>query len=191
MSERMLRTFFAVELPGEVKRTATNLHTTVKAKPGVVKWLKSVNIHLTLRFIGPTPEEEVPKIREAVNEVMGGHIDFSLRVEGTGVFPKRQRPRILWMGIQGQVAELKALVNDLNRALDPLGYPGEERDFSPHITIGRIRYPQKVTPDVSDFLNSHYPSIVFDVQKVTFFHSDLVPGGPIYSILGVHELTPS
>lgn len=190
-AERLLRTFLAVELPHEAKQTAQHLHTMVKAKPGVVKWLKLANIHLTLRFIGPTPEEEVPRINEALGGVISNRRDFSLRIEGTGVFPKKQRPRVLWMGVQGELDPLKGIVTEMNRALEELGYPPEEREYVPHITIGRIRYPQKVTPDVSDFLNSRYQSIVFDVQKVTFFQSDLVPGGPIYSVLGVHELTPS
>ncbi|MFQ6615560.1 MAG: RNA 2',3'-cyclic phosphodiesterase [Fidelibacterota bacterium] len=190
-AEKLLRTFLAVELPDQVKRTAHLLHTTVEARPKVVKWLKSSNIHLTLRFIGPTPEEEVPRIHQAVGGVISGHRDFTLRIEGTGVFPKKQRPRVLWMGVRGDLDSLTAMVREMNRALESLGYPPEEREYSPHVTIGRIRYPQKVTPDVSDFLNSRYQSIVFDVQKVTFFQSDLVPGGPIYSVLGVHELTPS
>lgn len=190
-SQKLLRTFFAVELPDDVKRAAHNLHTMVEARPGVVKWLKSTNIHLTLRFLGPTPEEEVPRINEAVGGVIRDYADISLKIEGTGVFPRAQRPRVLWMGVQGQIDRLIAMVEDMNRALDPLGYPTDERDYAPHVTIGRIRYPQKVTPDVSDFLNSQYQSIVFDVHKVTFFQSDLVPGGPIYSSLGVHELTPS
>ncbi|MFQ6674994.1 MAG: RNA 2',3'-cyclic phosphodiesterase [Fidelibacterota bacterium] len=190
-AERLLRTFLAVELPNEVKRTARYLHTTVQARPGVVKWLKSANIHLTLRFLGPTPEEEVSRINDAMARVIKDHTDFTLRIEGTGVFPRRERPRVLWMGVDGEVESLNEMVADINRALDGLGYPPEEREYVPHVTIGRIRYPQKVTPDVSDFLNSKYRSIVCEVHKVTFFQSDLVPGGPIYSVLGVHELAPS
>ena len=190
MSEKLLRTFLAVELPNRVKETSIYLQTTVDAKPKVVKWIKAANIHLTLRFIGPTPGEEVPKIREAVEEAVAGHSDFSLEISRTGVFPKKERPRVLWLGVGGDVDEAKSLVTDINRSLKDLGYPPEEREYAPHITIGRIRYPQKITPDVSRFLNSEYEPIPVDVQKVKFFHSDLVPGGPIYSILGVHELTP-
>lgn len=190
MSEKLLRTFLAVELPDRVKETSIHLQTTVDAKPRAVKWIKAANIHLTLRFIGPTPGEEVPKIQEAVAEAVAGHRDFLLEVSGTGVFPKKERPRVLWLGVGGDVDKAKSLVTDINRSLKDLGYPSEKREYVPHVTIGRIRYPQKITPDVSRFLNSEYEPIPVDVQKVKFFHSDLVPGGPIYSILGVHELTP-
>jgi len=189
-SDKLLRTFLAVELPNKVKVTALHLQTMVEAKPRVVKWLKVANIHLTLRFIGPTPGSEVEKINESVAIAVAGHHDFHLDIRGTGVFPKKERPRVLWLGVEGEVEKLKKLVYDMNRILKKLGYPPEERDYSPHITIGRIRYPQKVTPDVSRFLNSEYDPIEFQVQKVKFYQSDLVPGGPIYSVLGVQELTP-
>ncbi|MFQ6673855.1 MAG: RNA 2',3'-cyclic phosphodiesterase [Fidelibacterota bacterium] len=189
-SERLLRTFLAVELPRRVKETALHLQTTVQAKPKVVKWLKAVNVHLTLRFIVPTPESDVPQINEAIAGLVGAHHDLSLSVVGTGVFPKKERPRVLWLGVDGEVEKLRDLVNDVNGSLAGLGYPAEERDYTPHVTIGRIRYPQKITPDVSNFLNCHYEPVPVEVKNVTFFHSDLVPGGPIYSVLGLHELTP-
>lgn len=188
--ERLLRTFVAIELPRAVGSTVLSLHSTVEARPKVVKWVKLQNIHLTLKFIGETPRDLVPKINDALAEAVKPHNDLSLTISDTGVFPKKQRPRILWLGADGEVDHLAALVSDINRALDPLGYPAEEREFSPHITIGRIRYPQKVTPDVIAFLNSEYEPIPFTVEKIKLFQSDLVPGGPIYSILGVHQLTP-
>ena len=189
-SERLLRTFLAVDLPDKVKETALFLQTTVIAKPKVIKWIKAMNTHLTIRSIGPTPEEEVRRIQEAVAEAIVGHQDIPLEVRGTGVFPRKERPRIFWMGVGGEVKQLQKLVKDINVSLDKLGYPAEPRLYTPHITIGRMRYPQKITPDVSHFLNSEYDPIEFEVQKVKFIQSDLVPGGPIYSLLGIHELTP-
>ncbi|MEE9166244.1 MAG: RNA 2',3'-cyclic phosphodiesterase [Candidatus Neomarinimicrobiota bacterium] len=190
-AERLLRTFLGVELPNRVKSTAIHLQTTVEAKAKVVKWIKAANIHFTLRFIGATPPEEASNIKRAVAKAVEGHHDFSLEVRDTGVFPKKERPRVLWLGIGGEVEKLKALVEDINANLKKLGYPPENREYSPHVTIGRVRYPQKVTPDVSLFINSEYDPIDFSVQKVKFFQSDLVPGGPIYSVLGIFELTPT
>ncbi|MCH7732127.1 MAG: RNA 2',3'-cyclic phosphodiesterase [Candidatus Marinimicrobia bacterium] len=190
-STKLIRTFIAVELPHAVKQMVLNLQTTVTAKPKAVKWLKMSNIHLTLRFIGPTPEEEIPRINEAIKKAVEGHNDHILKVTKTGVFPKKERPKILWLGVEGEIGKIQNLVCDLNRELKQLGYPPEERKYHPHITVGRIRYPQKITPDVSNFLNSEYEPIEIEVQKVKFFQSDLVPGGPVYSILGIHELTPN
>ena len=152
-ADRLKRTFLAVELPYQVKQVVLQLQTTVEAKPKVVKWMKAANIHLTLRFIGATPEEEIPKINAALAEVVKGYRDIKLRVKGTGVFPKPQRPRILWLGIEGSVDPLRDLVTGINRALDEMGYPAEKRQYTPHITIARINYPQRVTPDVTAFLN--------------------------------------
>tara|TARA_B100000315_G_C14586301_1_gene593206 strand:- start:2475 stop:3074 length:600 start_codon:yes stop_codon:yes gene_type:complete len=189
-SEKLLRTFIAVELPHAVKDTTLNLQTMVSAQPKVVKWVKMANLHLTLRFIGPTPEEDVPKIREAIDSAVNTHHDISLTIQGTGIFPKPQRPRVLWLGSEGEIKKVQNLVADINIELDKLGYPAEEREYSPHITIGRIRYPQKVTPDVTEFLNSIYDPIPFTIEKIKFIQSELIPGGPLYSILSVHDLTP-
>ena len=188
--DRLKRTFLAVELPHEVKQVAIQLQTTVEAKPKVVKWVKAANIHLTLKFIGPTPEEEMPKINAAVAGAVKGYRDIKLRVNGTGVFPKPQRPRILWLGVEGDVEPLRELVTAINGALNKMGYPAEERLYTPHITIARIKYPQKVTPDVTTFLNCEYEPVDVSVENVKFFQSDLVPGGPIYTLLGVHHLSP-
>ncbi len=188
--KRLLRTFVAIELPRAVGSAVLSLHSTVEARPKVVKWVKLQNIHLTLKFIGETPRDLIPEINDALSEAVKPHKDLSLTISGTGVFPKKQRPRILWLGANGEIDRLAALASDINQALDPLGIPAEERKFSPHITIGRIRYPQKVTPDVTTFLNSEYEPIPFTIEKLSLFQSDLVPGGPIYSILGVHQLTP-
>ena len=189
-NNRLIRTFVAIELPSAVGNTALSLHSTVEARPKVVKWVKLKNIHLTLKFIGETPQDLIPDINSALGKAVKSHHDFSLIIKGTGVFPKKERPRILWLGTDGEVDHLFELVKNINRALDPLGFPAEEREFSSHITIGRIRYPQNITPDVTAFLNSEYEPIPLTVEKVSLFQSDLVPGGPIYSILGVHQLTP-
>jgi len=88
------------------------------------------------------------------------------------------------------VAELKLLVEMINSEMDQLGYPQEERNYSPHITIGRIRYPQKVTPDVTDFLSAQYEPISWNIPKIILYQSELLPSGAIYSILGTHNLNP-
>ena len=190
MPEKLIRTFIAIDTPETVTKVALSLHSSVKVNPKAVRWVRKENIHITLRYIGPTAPGEVEKINHLLSEIVGLNSDFSLNVFGTGCFPKKERPRILWLSIDGDVAKLKLLVEMINSEMDQLGYPQEERDYSPHITIGRIRYPQKITPDVTDFLSAQYEPISWNIPKIILYQSELLPSGAIYSILGTHNLNP-
>ena len=190
MPEKLIRTFIALDTPETVTKVALSLQSSVKVNPKAVRWVRKENIHITLRYIGSTAPGEVEKINRLLSEIVGQNSDLSLNISGTGCFPKKERPRILWLGVDGDVVELKLLVEMINSEMDQLGYPQEERNYSPHISIGRIRYPQKVTPDVTDFLSAEYEAISWNIPKIIFYQSELLPSGAIYSILGTHNLNP-
>ena len=190
MPEKLIRTFIAIDTPETVSEVALLLKSSVKANQKAVKWVRKENIHITLRFIGPTAPGEVVKINRLLREISGQNSDLSLTVSGTGCFPKKERPRILWLGVNGDVAELKLLVEMITSEMDQLGYPQEEHNYSSHITIGRIRYPQKVTPDITDFLTAQYEPVLWNVPKIILYQSELLQSGALYSILGTHSLKP-
>ena len=190
MPEKLIRTFIAIDTPETVSEVALLLKSSVKANQKAVKWVRKENIHITLRFIGPTAPGEVDKINRLLREISGQNSDLSLTVFGTGCFPKKERPRILWLGVNGDVAELKLLVEMIRSEMDQLGYPQEEHNYSSHITIGRIRYPQKVTPDITDFLTAQYEPVLWNVPKIILYQSELLQSGALYSILGTHSLKP-
>ena len=190
MPEKLIRTFIAIDTPETVSEVALLLKSSVKANQKAVKWVRKENIHITLRFIGPTAPGEVDKINRLLREISGQNSDLSLTVSGTGCFPKKERPRILWLGVGGDVAKLKLLVEMIRSEMDQLGYPQEEHNYSSHITIGRIRYPQKVTPDITDFLTAQYEPVLWNVPKIILYQSELLPSGALYSILGTHNLKP-
>ncbi len=89
MPDRLIRTFIAVDLPEEIRKVANDLRPTVGANPSAVKWVVEENIHLTLRFIGPTAPGEVEKINGLLEDTVRRHADFSLTVSGVGCFPKQ------------------------------------------------------------------------------------------------------
>jgi 2'-5' RNA ligase len=90
--------------------------------------------------------------------------------------------------MSGAINKLNNFVSDINISLEKLGFPIEEKEFIPHITIGRVSYPPKSTPDISTFLQAKYESIFISITRVRFMCSELFPNGPIYSILGTHFL---
>ena len=189
MSERLLRTFISVTLPKKIVSVSNMLQTTVISQKDNIKWVNPGNIHLTLKFLGHTPFEAADNINEVLKDLVTNHSGMELNITGTGCFPKIERPRVLWLGIDGNIDQLQDFVADLNIKLEKLGFPLDENEFIPHITLARIKYPPKDTPDISNFINTSYDPIKFNINRIRFMSSELFPNGPIYSILGTHFLS--
>ncbi len=189
MSDRLIRTFLSIPVPGEVHALRDKLKNTVNTLGAKVSWIRKGNIHLTLKFIGDTPEDDVDRISRTIKDIITSAPAMNFKISGTGCFPKKERPRTLWLGIEGALNPLQVLVSDLNNALDPLGYPKEEKNYVPHLTLARIKYPQKHTPDISDFLNAEYEPVLLKINKIHFMRSELFFKGSVYTILDTHFLT--
>jgi 2'-5' RNA ligase len=177
-----------VTLPKKIVSLSEMLQTTVISKKANIKWVYPGNIHLTLKFLGHTPFEAADEINEALEKMVVNHSGMELNINETGCFPKIERPRVLWLGVGGQISQLQGFVTDLNNKLENLGFPLDENEYIPHITLARIKYPPKDTPDISNFINTSYEPIKFNINRIRFMSSELFPNGPIYSILGTHFL---
>lgn len=187
--ERLLRTFIAVTVPNPVLKTMGMLKTTIPLKkPNRIKWVRHGNVHLTLKFLGHTPPDKVDEIGTILDDITTRHQAMSMTIEQTGCFPHPERPRVLWIGVKGDYTPVQSLVVDINHRLEPLGFPSEEREYIPHITLGRIKYPPQNTPDISRFLNTSYDPIPFKINRLLFMSSELFSEGPIYRILSTHFL---
>ncbi len=189
MNKKLLRTFISVPVPNQLFKIRNYLKSTVKNKKVKLSWIKKENIHLTIKFIGDMPEDDISNINSVIKNIVEITPVMDLTIRGTGCFPKPQRPRILWLGVQGELEPLQKFVLSINEALHPLGYPKEENDFIPHITLSRIKYPQKFTPDISELMNYEYPDINFRIDKIHIMSSELFFNGSVYTILGTHYLS--
>jgi len=188
MSEKLLRTFVSVTLPKEIVNLSKMLQTTVASKKDNVKWVNPGNIHLTLKFLGHTAPNSIEKLNNVLADIVSEYQSIKLEISGTGCFPVAERPRVLWLGVDGQVKQLQELVLNINTELEKEGFLIEDKDFVPHITLARIKYPPKETPDITDYLNTSFEPIKFNISRIRFMSSELFPNGPIYSILGTHFL---
>ncbi|MDG2398831.1 MAG: RNA 2',3'-cyclic phosphodiesterase, partial [Candidatus Marinimicrobia bacterium] len=162
------------------------LKNKIVKKTGKVRWMKRDQLHLTLKFVGYTPEESIDDVLGVMQKVAIQMTPFKIFIQGVGCFPKIERPRVMWVGIDGAIDKLNQLVTAVHDGLHPLGFPREEKAFHPHITMARAKYPQKKTPDISSFLNTTYEPIPFRIEKIQFISSELFPNGPVYTILGTH-----
>ncbi len=183
MKNKLIRTFLSVPVPMELKKKKNMLFSTFENCSAKINWVKSNNLHLTLKFIGYTQESFIDKIINAIQPITNNHAPFNLVVKGTGCFPVPERPRILWAGVNGNTNSLMDLVANIDLALEELGFPKDKEKISPHITLARVKYPQKTTPDVKLFLQSSYDAIDFPIDRVQFFSSELLATGAVYSLL--------
>jgi 2'-5' RNA ligase len=174
----MLRTFVALELPPEVKRVVTALQ---QAGPRDVRWVDPEGAHVTLKFLGPTAEDAVPRIGEALARAAGGFGPLRLTTAGIGRFP-----RALWLGLEGEVDRLVALRDAVEREVSPLGWPTDDRPFRAHLTLGRLRSEAAGATPIEP-----PPPLAFEASEVALMQSELSPKGARYSRLLAVPLTPS
>ncbi len=190
MPERLLRTFIALAVPKRVSAVQEMLKTTIEAKRTKLKWVNPNSIHITAKFLGPTPEKLIDKINYRLKNLAEQFQPLNFKITGTGCFPTPNRPRVLWLGMDGELEQLQELVRLIHNVLDKFGFPDESERFKPHVTIARIRYPQKHTPDINSFLRTQYNSINLVTDRIHLISSELLPGGPIYTNLGTHYFSP-
>ncbi|HYA03647.1 MAG TPA: RNA 2',3'-cyclic phosphodiesterase [Syntrophobacteria bacterium] len=180
----MIRSFIAIELPDEIRQALSQVQRHLKGSVTGVRWVQPEGIHLTLKFLGSILAEQVAAIAAAVGEVVRGEPPLALAMSGLGAFPNARRPRVIWVGIVGEVERLGRLQTRLESALEPLGLAREERPFRPHLTLGRVRDPRR-PPDLTRALEeiTVSASSPFDVREILVYKSDLRPTGAIYTKL--------
>ena len=182
----VIRSFIAIELPDSIHEQLRKLILQLSPATRAVRWVSPENIHLTLKFLGDVDGAVIPKIQAALNREAAYCMKFTVQVSGLGAFPNLRRPRVVWTGVQAP-QELTRLVKAVENATVPLGFPTEERPFSPHLTLGRVS--QHASPDeVASFgalLSRTVAGVLGEaaVDSVTFFRSDLRPTGAVYSPL--------
>lgn len=178
-----LRCFIALEISDQIRRDFGDIIDRLKKHDADVKWVRVDNMHLTLKFLGKTPENVLPKIQESIFNVVLSYNPFYIRIYATGVFPNRKYPRVIWIGIEDSEI-LKRLHIDIENTMASLGFKKEQRSFKPHLTLGRVRSHKKIMPlvlDLDTFKDKEFGNI--HVKKIKLMKSELKPQGAIYSCL--------
>jgi 2'-5' RNA ligase len=178
-----LRCFIALDISEQIRRDFSDIIDRLKKHKADVKWVPVDNIHLTLKFLGNTPENVISKIRDCLFNVVLSYNPFYIRIYTTGVFPNRKYPRVIWVGV-GDSEILKKLYIDIENSMVSLGFKKEKRTFTPHLTIGRVR-SQKGIINLVDELDSYKEKDFgnIHVKTIKLMKSELNPQGAIYSCL--------
>lgn len=179
-----IRGFIAVEISSEIKSELAGFVNTLKAARADVKWTDPQKTHVTIKFLGDFHPDKIDAVSKSMVRATHQFQPFSLHLGTVGAFPKPTHPRIVWVGIQDTTGHLKRLANDLEIALEELGFQPEKREFSAHITIGRVRSGQGRQTLVQALSEASFSSRrELAVDSLILFQSTLTQTGPLYTKL--------
>jgi 2'-5' RNA ligase len=183
-----MRCFIAIDIPEDVRAALADLQKELAGRvdihKGDVKWTEPEGMHLTLKFLGEVPDNQIAGVCNIVKDVAARHTAFDFNVKEVGSFGGRSA-RVLWVGAGLHCPELLELQQDLEEQLAQAGWPKEGRQFSGHLTLCRIRN-SKAGEKLAQLTNQYTD---FDLgtlrgDSLSVYESQLKPEGPIYTRLG-------
>lgn len=183
-----LRTFIAIELPAVIRAALADLQQQLKPLGRGVSWTRPDGIHLTLKFLGDIESGRVEAIAQAVERACLGTAAFTITVTGVGGFPNLTRPRVLWVGVEERTGRLNTIQARIESELATLGLPREERRFSPHLTLGRVKLPEALQSLCAEMQQRGFAPMPFTAESLVVMRSELKPDGALYTPLKRIEL---
>lgn len=188
-----VRTFIAVDVGESIVAAATSLQKQLATSGAAVKWVEPDAMHITLLFLGEVDERDLVNVCRLVTKAAGEMPSFPLRIAGVGAFPNPRRPKVVWAGITDGAEELRRFFQMLEEPLIERGiYRKEERDFTPHLTLGRVRSEEDgnlLAVELPKHLAWKGGQTVID--EVLVMSSELRRDGPEYAVMGRSRLANS
>lgn len=185
------RAFIAFPLPRRVLDYLAGLQHCLAAQGIRARWVRPEGMHLTLKFLGRLASEKVDAVAALLDTIAVYYAPLQLTALGLGGFPNRGRPRVLWVGIEGESVRLVGLQQDIETGLSPLGWPKEKRPFRGHLTLARAKGRRPFERHIGDLLAQCEPNepVAFVADKLTLYRSRLRPGGAVYDKINQRVLS--
>ena len=184
------RVFCAIELPESLKsQIAQHINSLRSATKANASWSLPHNIHLTLKFLGEVELDRIASVSNAATAAVSSLAPFKVRVEGTGVFPPRGAPRVLWIGLNDLEGKLSELHAHFEVEFAKAGFPKESRPFRPHLTLARLRKPTSASALAAAHKERPFKPGDITVSEVAVIRSELSSKGSKYTTISRHPLT--
>ena len=188
-TEKQIRSFIAIPVPDEgIQALQAVVHDFDPEIGRHMRWVRPEGIHLTLKFMGNIPAGMVDRVLADLPTVTAKFSPFKVGISGFGAFPNLRQPRVLWAGLDGDLAILASMQLAVDDAVGNLGLPKEQRDFSPHLTLGRVRREvtdgqlRKIGEVVSAANLADSPS--WTASAVNLMRTELDPAGSRHYLVG-------
>ncbi|MDQ7780313.1 MAG: RNA 2',3'-cyclic phosphodiesterase [Planctomycetota bacterium] len=178
------RLFIAVEMDESVRKRIAEMTAPLKKANADVKWVQQDNLHITLKFLGEVDEGRIGVIVDAARGALAGFKPFVLTLGELGTFPPRGKPRVIWLAIRDVGGVLAGMSGALEKALEKEGFPAEDREFTAHLTLGRVRSPkgvERLEAAMAGLSAGAGGEFAQKVDKVFLVRSVLTSAGPVYS----------
>jgi len=179
-----IRAFIAIDVPERIRSGIIKVQEEFRKYEFKIRWVRPENIHLSLKFLGNIKTVDIEKIGEVLFETVKVFPPILLEAKGIGVFPGIKRPRVVWVGLAGEIEPLFGLYESLEENLETIGFPRDKRRFKGHMTLGRIK--DKINPKTfGDALMAvrSFESETFTADRVVLYQSELKPSGAVYTKL--------
>ena len=174
------RTFIAIHIRPEEKLLRFILELQAGLGKSRINWVNPNTMHLTLRFFGTTSHEQIKQILKEAPDIFGRQKSFEIELKGLGKFGSTSNPKVLWIGFTRNDA-LTQLASQMEEMARKIGFDGEERDFRPHLTLGRVKW-LKESETLKEKLETFHDTVFQNsvIDEVIFYESILKPAGPVY-----------
>lgn len=176
-----MRLFIAVKISDAIRLELAEFVDQFLQFPGRVKWVEPHNMHLTLKFLGETEPKLLDKVKTATAAAANGLGAFDVTLSGCGAFPNLRAPKVFWVGINDDKMRLRTLAQQIDSNMVELGYERESRPFSPHLTLGRVKEPERLELIKDAFGKAKFAPQTLAVKAIYLIESRLRPGGPVYT----------
>lgn len=181
MMNNEVRTFIAGRLSEKVQDKIYGFQRKLRHEFKDIRWIKKENLHLTLKFLGNIPANSINPVSEILDKTLDDFPIININLMDLGVFPDERRPRVLWIGLDGDIQRLGHIANLINRDVSVLGFPENRNHFSPHITIGRFKkknYGRNIIDLVTNLGREINGSVLMD--EIVLYESRLSSSGAAY-----------
>lgn len=184
----------AIELPDDLKKELRQVQRTLSdgGIEDLVRWVKPEGMHLTLKFLGNVPADKIKAVEKAIAQASQGARSFKIALRGLGCFPAPSRPNVIWVGVEGDLGPLAALQRGIEDNLAALGYAPEKRDYTPHLTLGRVakQVDSRQRRRIGELMETIRVDSLGEMQarEVSLIRSDLSPAGARYTLLAAIPL---
>ena len=180
-----IRSFLAFEIPSEIRDTVASIYNGFKDSALNIRWVKEENIHITLVFMGNVNEKDLDPMGKLLEKACNKYAPFLIRVKGVGVFSSLRSPRVLWIGIDGDIERMGHFRDRIQKDLRRFGINEEKRRFSPHLTVGRFKRGFNNIDRLKGLIEKYRDAVSPDsmVRELVLFKSDLRPEGAVYTKL--------
>jgi 2'-5' RNA ligase len=178
-----IRSFIAIDTAPEVKAAIIEVEEKLRSADAEVRWESIEKFHITLKFLGNVDETKLHSLENELEKVLSPFSELKMTYQGVGCFPNQHHPRVIWIGAENQDGTLSRIQETIEGVSESFGFQREERQFHPHITIGRVKGPKNLKALVTEIGNTTFAPHSSLVKEVLLMKSDLKPSGSVYTVV--------